>query len=87
LDVYRPHLVGEGYYYDVNSLYPTAMCRPMPVGIPTLTYLTPPEFEHSAFFGFLEATIQAPAQETLGGYIGLLPSKIRKQIGLSRRKL
>jgi hypothetical protein len=27
VDVYRPHLQGEGYYYDVNSLYPTAMCK------------------------------------------------------------
>lgn len=44
VDVYRPHLIGEGYYYDVNSLYPTAMCHPMPVGIPTFTKLTPKEF-------------------------------------------
>lgn len=29
VDVYKPHLVGQkGYYYDVNSLYPTAMCQP-----------------------------------------------------------
>lgn len=27
VDVYKPHLQGEGYYYDVNSLYPTAMCN------------------------------------------------------------
>jgi DNA polymerase family B len=25
VDVYRPHLKGQGYYYDVNSLYPTAI--------------------------------------------------------------
>ena len=30
VDVYRPHLQGEGYYYDVNSLYPTAMTRANP---------------------------------------------------------
>ena len=41
VDVYRSHLQGEGYYYDVNSLYPTAMLRPMPVGDPTLVNLTP----------------------------------------------
>jgi hypothetical protein len=72
VDVYRPHLKGQGYYYDVNSLYPTAMCRPMPVGIPTPKSLTPPEFEDSDFFGFLEATVQAPPNE----YIGLLPIRI-----------
>ena len=40
VDVYKPHLKGIGYYYDVNSLYPTAMCKPMPVGIPTPTNFT-----------------------------------------------
>jgi hypothetical protein len=25
VDVYRPHLIGQGYYYDINSLYPTAI--------------------------------------------------------------
>jgi hypothetical protein len=30
VDVYWPHLQG-GYYYDVNSLYPTAILRTMPV--------------------------------------------------------
>jgi hypothetical protein len=44
----------------------------MPVGIPTpqtLNELNP------AFFGFLEATVQAPTPDTPGGYIGLLPIK------------
>jgi hypothetical protein len=36
VDVYKFHLQGRGYYYDVNSLYPTAMCKPMPVGNPIL---------------------------------------------------
>jgi hypothetical protein len=44
----------------------------MPVVIPTPKSLTPPEFENSDFFGFLEATVQAPANE----YIGLLPIKM-----------
>jgi hypothetical protein len=44
----------------------------MPVGIPTPKSLTPPEFEDSDFFGFLEATVQAPPNE----YIGLLPIRI-----------
>ena len=52
VDVYRPHLIGQGYYYDVNSLYPTAMCKPIPVGAPTPTLLTPKEFKGGSFFGY-----------------------------------
>jgi hypothetical protein len=26
VDVYKPHLAGQGFYYDVNSLYSRAMC-------------------------------------------------------------
>ena len=70
VDVYRPHLIGEGFYYDVNSLYPTAMCNSMPVGIPTLVSLTPDKFQED-LFGFLRATVRAPDNE----YIGLLPIK------------
>jgi hypothetical protein len=74
VDVYRPHLKGLGYYYDVNSLYPTAMIRPMPVGIPQLIpFLTIDQFLEGNFFGFLEVTVKAPAEE----YIGLLPIKIK----------
>ena len=71
VDVYRPHLIGEGYYYDVNSLYPTAMCRAMPVGRPTPVPLTVSEFEEGKFFGYLWARVQTPADL----YIGLLPIK------------
>nr|AGA14231.1 truncated DNA polymerase [Rhizophagus irregularis] len=72
VDVYRPHLKGLGYYYDVNSLYPTAMCKPMPVGLPKLVKITVSEFlADLAFFGFLEVTVRAPAEE----YVGLLPIK------------
>ena len=80
VDVYRPHLLGEGYYYDVNSLYPTAMCRPMPVGMPTLVNLTVPQFLESDFFGFVEASVQAPLPEAPGGYIGLLPLKLHGRL-------
>lgn len=69
VDVYRPYLNGEGFYYDVNSLYPTAMCNAMPVGAPSLISLTPSQFLE--FFGFLRATVRAPDNE----YIGLLPIK------------
>lgn len=70
VDVYRPHLIGEGFYYDVNSLYPSAMCEPMPVGHPRSTD-TLTEYQLGEFFGFVEATVQAPENE----YIGLLPIK------------
>ncbi|RGB22182.1 DNA polymerase B 2 [Rhizophagus diaphanus] len=69
VDVYRPHLTGKvGYYYDVNSLYPTAMCRPMPVGTPRLLE---PNLYSTSFFGFIDATVQSPNNE----YIGLLSIK------------
>jgi uncharacterized protein YoxC len=80
VDVYKPHLIGEGYYYDVNSLYPTAMCKSMPVGIPKLLTLTVKEFLEGDFFGFVEATVQAPSPDTPGGYIGLLPLKQRGKL-------
>jgi hypothetical protein len=73
VDVYKPHLLGEGFYYDVNSLYPTAMCRPMPVGMPTPVIITPLEFNQGQFFGFVEATVMSPGSDTNPGYIGLLP--------------
>ncbi|PKY60857.1 DNA polymerase B 2 [Rhizophagus irregularis] len=76
VDVYRPHLVGEGYYYDVNSLYPTAMCKPMPVGMPKLTTLSIDQFLERDFYGFLEATVRAPINE----YIGLLPIKYQGKL-------
>lgn len=75
VDVYKPHLIGEGYYYDVNSLYPTAMCRPMPVGAPTLVNLTIDGFLNGDFFGFVEATVMSPDSDSNAGYIGLLPLK------------
>jgi len=71
VDVYTPHLQNTtGYYYDVNSLYPTAMCKPMPVGMPTPINLNINDF--GEFFGYLKATVRAPVNE----YIGLLPIKL-----------
>ena len=78
VDVYRPHLNTTGYYYDVNSLYPTAMIRPMPVGLPKL--LTVEQFLEGDFFGFVEATVLAPARSTHAGYIGLLPIKLQGKL-------
>lgn len=76
VDVYRPHLKGQGYYYDVNSLYPTAMCRPMPVGTPTLVALNREPFERGQFFGYLWARVEAPADL----YIGLLPIRYQDRL-------
>jgi hypothetical protein len=82
VDVYRPYLKGEGYYYDVNSLYPTAMSKPMPVGKPNLINLTVEDFleDDYTFFGFVEATIRAPCPITPAGYIGLLPIKLKGRL-------
>ncbi|CAI2189173.1 6142_t:CDS:2 [Funneliformis geosporum] len=74
VEVYRPHLEGVGYYYDVNSLYPTAMCRPMPTGEPKLIDLTPTGLD--SFFGYLWAKVRAPADL----YVGLLPIKYKGQL-------
>jgi hypothetical protein len=85
VDVYRPHMQGQGYYYDVNSLYPTAMCKPMPVGMPTLVhYPSITAFETSLrsgeFFGFVQCTVQAPFTSTPAGYIGILPIKLQSRL-------
>lgn len=80
VDVYRPHLQGSGYCYDVNSLYPAAMSKTMPVGLPSLVNLTMREFIEGDFFGFIEATVQAPPLTTNGGYIGLLPLKVKGRL-------
>lgn len=81
VDVYQPHLQGEGYYYDVNSLYPTAMCKPMPVGIPTKFEITSLEaFLNSLmsgeFFGFVKCTVKASEKE----YIGILPIRLNGKL-------
>lgn len=85
VDVYRPYLNGEGFYYDVNSLYPTAMSKPMPVGLPTLEYYPNPEalkesLKSGDFFGFVEATVQAPPLNTHTGYIGLLLIRLQGRL-------
>ncbi|RGB22369.1 hypothetical protein C1646_776184 [Rhizophagus diaphanus] len=58
-------------------LYPTAMSKPMPVGMPILIFnLTVAQFLEGNFYGFLEATVTAPANE----YIGLLPIKYQGRL-------
>ena len=56
------------------------MCKSMPVGIPTPISLTLKGFLEGSFFGFLEATVQAPLPGTPGGYIGLLPIKLNGRL-------
>jgi len=61
VDVYKPMVQGDSnkpwYYYDVNSLYPAAMMKELPVGKPT--YITNPTFNED-FFGFLNCTVTSP---------------------------
>jgi hypothetical protein len=73
VDVYNFHLQGEGYYYDVNSLYPTAMCKPMPIGKPLIL---DPSLFNEEFFGFVDCTVQTPVDE----FIGLLSIKLKGRL-------
>ena len=54
-EVYIPH-IKEGFYYDMNSQYPTAMKNDMPVGQPKFEIR--PRLKD--FFGFIKANITAP---------------------------
>lgn len=56
------------------------MCKTTPVGLPSLVNLTVKEFIEGNFFGFIEATVQAPPPSTYAGYIGLLPLKVRGRL-------
>ena len=53
--------------YDYNSLYPTAMLKPMPVGTPTFSLCK----DINKIFGFVKATIT-----TSGGNIPVLPCRV-----------
>ncbi|MCO5560144.1 hypothetical protein L7F22_013751 [Adiantum nelumboides] len=57
-DVYKPY--GKGlFYYNVNSLYPYAMTKPMPGGKPVWRgSLKGRDLEH--LFGFVEAKVTCP---------------------------
>lgn len=55
-EVFKPYCKGELYYYDINSLYPSCMLQPMPVGKPV-----PAKIESlDTFFGFVECTVDVP---------------------------
>jgi hypothetical protein len=56
VDVYKPH--GKNLYcYDINSLYPYSMLKPMPIGQPT--YING-NIDLNNFFGFLRVNVTAP---------------------------
>ena len=58
VDIYLPY--GEDlHYYDVNSLYPFAMKKPIPVGSPVYTNISD-EINLDTFFGFIRAKIVCP---------------------------
>jgi hypothetical protein len=54
-EVYKPKLAA-GYYYDVNSLYPAAMMRAMPIGQPIISN----EQNLDKIFGFCLVKVIAP---------------------------
>jgi hypothetical protein len=67
VDVYRP--IGSLiHYYDCNSLYPTAMKCPMPVGTPIHSKIK----DLNKIFGYVKATIKTPDNI----YTPVLPVKV-----------
>lgn len=57
-DYYKPYLT-NGYYYDVNSLYPLAMCKPMPHKLIKF-YKDMTNVNFNNFFGYCLAEITTP---------------------------
>lgn len=53
--------ISEGYYYDMNSQYPTAMLNDMPVGDPVFSL----ETELNKIFGFVYGEISCPDENIL----------------------
>ena len=60
VDIYKCYAENV-YYYDVNSLYPWAMCQPMPLEL-IETILSPnlDKFNLDNFFGFIELELICP---------------------------
>ena len=58
-DVYKAY--GENvHYYDVNSLYPSAMMNPMPYDLVTPNLIDLSNRSLDSFFGFVKAEIYCP---------------------------
>jgi hypothetical protein len=58
-DVYQAYGVNV-HYYDVNSLYPSAMLNPMPYDLVTTNLLDLTNRTLDSFFGFVKAEIYCP---------------------------
>lgn len=58
VEVYKP-LITNGFYYDVNSLYPYAMLNDMPIG--ECVFMVKPLL--SCFFGFARARVSTPTNK------------------------
>ncbi len=67
----RPE-VKSGYYYDVNSAYPAAMIKDLPVGNPTRKTVT----SRQGVFGYVHANVTAPA--TTVNNVRPLPMRVVK---------
>ena len=64
-DLYKP-ILKSGFYYDVNSLYPTVMCLDMPLkqGSYSTFNRNKNDNDFLNFFGFLEIKVQTPKKIT-----------------------
>jgi hypothetical protein len=65
VDVYRPR-ISNGFYYDVNSLYPSAMLKDLPVGSPIFQVFPTNVFLETDWFGFVHCTVKAPENLNIG---------------------
>jgi hypothetical protein len=72
VDVYKTK-VENGYYYDVNSLYPYSMMKDMPVGTPRLVS---GNIDINNFFGFVHVNIKTNNYI----HIPLLPVHLGKRL-------
>jgi hypothetical protein len=58
---YNTQLIKNAYYYDMNSQYPSAMLKDMPLGNPIFTT----ESELNNIFGFVFGKITPPSSQIL----------------------
>lgn len=69
--------IENGYYYDINSIYPTLILKPLPVGNPVFCSKVDLSFEETHpeyFFGFVRADVTAPNVKILKNTV--LPYKL-----------
>jgi hypothetical protein len=68
--------VKDGYYYDVNSAYPAAMIKDLPIGAPSLVKCNSLE----GVFGMVKAKVTAPLKTVNN----ILPLPMRDDKGVTR---